>query len=292
MSGKAADWLGKAIASYEWMAAVTLVVVAFVFLPKFLKSGIYTIPEFLEYRYNTFARTIMAISTLIILVGVPTASVTHYRPAEGTVEHLPLADEVEDFRLVSLDTGTDRPGLKKSTYNIRRAECEQLVNLCQQQFDIHCLADVKDVALYDQICSVFGKEHPHLVKRLRYIFEAQQRFDVLVAAWRAGDIRTVGNIFRQDGYGLRDDYEISGPELESMCDLAREVDGVLGERMLGGRDKGASGAIVLASAVADLQAAIDRGYPTRQPRYKDKYSIHVCNLVDGITSFDGLTSAC
>lgn len=75
MSGKAADWLGMAIASYEWMAAVTLVIVAFVFLPRFLKSGIYTIPEFLEYRYNTFARTVMAIATLIILVGVPTASV-------------------------------------------------------------------------------------------------------------------------------------------------------------------------------------------------------------------------
>jgi len=75
MSGEAADWLGMAIASYEWMAAITLVVVAFVFLPKFLSSGIYTIPEFLEYRYNTFARTVMAITTMIILVGVPTASV-------------------------------------------------------------------------------------------------------------------------------------------------------------------------------------------------------------------------
>ena len=75
MSGKAADWLGMAIASYEWMAAITLVIVAFVFLPTFLRSGIYTIPEFLEYRYNPFARTIMAISTLVILVGVPTASV-------------------------------------------------------------------------------------------------------------------------------------------------------------------------------------------------------------------------
>jgi SSS family solute:Na+ symporter len=75
MSGKAADWLGMAIASYEWMAAITLIVVAFVFLPTFLKSGIYTIPEFLEYRYNPFARTFMAVCTMIILVGVPTASV-------------------------------------------------------------------------------------------------------------------------------------------------------------------------------------------------------------------------
>jgi SSS family solute:Na+ symporter len=77
MSGKAADWLGMAIASYEWMAAITLVVVAFLFVPTFLKSGIYTIPEFLEYRYNPFARTVMAISTLVILVGVPTASVIY-----------------------------------------------------------------------------------------------------------------------------------------------------------------------------------------------------------------------
>jgi len=77
MSGKAADWLGMAIASYEWMAAITLVVVAFLFLPTFLKSGIYTIPEFLEYRYNTFARTVMALCTMVILVGVPTASVIY-----------------------------------------------------------------------------------------------------------------------------------------------------------------------------------------------------------------------
>lgn len=77
MSGKAADWLGIAIASYEWMAAITLVVVAFLFLPKFLKSGIYTIPEFLEYRYSPFARTVMALATLVILVGVPTAAVIY-----------------------------------------------------------------------------------------------------------------------------------------------------------------------------------------------------------------------
>ena len=77
MSGEAADWLGMAIASYGWMAAVTLVIVAFVFLPKFLRAGIYTAPEFLEYRYGPLSRLVMAIATLIILVGVPTASVIY-----------------------------------------------------------------------------------------------------------------------------------------------------------------------------------------------------------------------
>lgn len=77
MSGKAANWVGMAIAGYEWLAAITLVVVAFCFLPKLLKGGVYTIPEFLELRYNTTARSLMAIATLLILVGVPTAGVIY-----------------------------------------------------------------------------------------------------------------------------------------------------------------------------------------------------------------------
>lgn len=77
MSGSAAGSLGLAIASYEWMAAVTLVVVAFVFLPRFLRAGIYTIPEFLEYRYNTATRTAMAVFTMITYVGVTISAVIY-----------------------------------------------------------------------------------------------------------------------------------------------------------------------------------------------------------------------
>ena len=77
MSGSAANWLGMAIASYEWMAAITLVVVAFWFLPKFLRAGLYTIPEFLEYRFGVIARMTMAIPALVTLVFVATSSVIY-----------------------------------------------------------------------------------------------------------------------------------------------------------------------------------------------------------------------
>jgi SSS family solute:Na+ symporter len=75
MSGSAANWLGMAIASYEWMAAVTLVIVGFWFLPRFLKAGLYTIPEFLEYRFGVIARMVMAIPAVVTLVFVATSSV-------------------------------------------------------------------------------------------------------------------------------------------------------------------------------------------------------------------------
>lgn len=75
MSGSAANWLGMAIASYEWMAAITLVIVGFFFLPRFLKTGLYTIPEFLEYRFDVTARMAMAVPAVVTLVFVTTSSV-------------------------------------------------------------------------------------------------------------------------------------------------------------------------------------------------------------------------
>ena len=77
MSGQASDWLGIAIAGYEWLAAIVLVIVAFSFLPMLLKRGVFTIPQFLEERFNGVARVTMAIANLLILVGVPTAAVIY-----------------------------------------------------------------------------------------------------------------------------------------------------------------------------------------------------------------------
>ena len=77
MSGQSADWLGLAIAGYEWLAAIVLVIVAFTFLPMLLKRGVFTIPQFLEERYNGVSRVTMALVNLLILVGVPTAAVIY-----------------------------------------------------------------------------------------------------------------------------------------------------------------------------------------------------------------------
>lgn len=77
MSGQSAGHVGMAVASYEWIAAITLVFVALFFLPKFLKTGIFTIPEFLEHRFNPVPRAIMAFYTVIIYVAVTIAAVLY-----------------------------------------------------------------------------------------------------------------------------------------------------------------------------------------------------------------------
>lgn len=216
---------------------------------------------------------------------------THYNPKTNAIDYIPLGAGATDFRIVILDTGTTRPGLEKSTYKIRRAQCEKLLSTAQHAgYDISCLADIKDDQMYEKIISQFQKQYPDLCDRLKYIFFAQKRFYQMLDAWKQGDIETIGRLFRQDGLGLRDDYRISGPELETMCDIARTVPGVFGERMLGGGDKGAAGALVRTDSIDALKHAVDATYPQTHPDYANSYAVHTCNLVDGITTYDDLFS--
>lgn len=212
---------------------------------------------------------------------------THYNPQDRSIKYVPLGKKAIDFRIVSLDTGTVRPGLEKSTYKVRRAQCEELVSILKNAgYKINCLADIRDEKLFEKIVKEFSGQYPDLCDRLKYIFGAQKRFYEMLDAWKGGNIEKVGAIFRQDGIGLRDDYKISGPELETMCDIARSVPGVLGERMLGGGDKGASGALVKAAGVKVLQKAVETGYPRSHPEYKEKFAVHICKVVDGVKVFD------
>jgi len=214
---------------------------------------------------------------------------TYYNPEDRSIEYVPIGAGATDFRIMVLDTGTDRPVLEKSTYAVRRRECEELVAILQEaNIEIDCLADIKDEANYDRIIADFEPKHPDHCDRLDYIFHAQQRFYQMMDAWKAGDIETVGAIFREDGIGLRDDYKISGPELESMCDIVRSVPGVLGERMLGGGDKGASGALVKAESVEAVQQAVENAYPRSRPNFADRYAVHTCKVVDGVKVFENL----
>ncbi|MFO7828514.1 MAG: sodium/sugar symporter [Bacteroidales bacterium] len=69
--------VGLAIASYEWMAAITLLIVGKYFLPVFIRQGIYTIPEFVERRFNTSLKTILAVFWIALFIFVNLTSVLY-----------------------------------------------------------------------------------------------------------------------------------------------------------------------------------------------------------------------
>jgi solute:Na+ symporter, SSS family len=77
MSGQGAGNVGLAVSGYQLLGAVTIVFVAIFFLPRFLKAGIYTMPEYLEYRYNPLARAIMAFYTMVVYITVTITAVLY-----------------------------------------------------------------------------------------------------------------------------------------------------------------------------------------------------------------------
>lgn len=210
---------------------------------------------------------------------------TYFNPETGAINHIPFGGDPNSFRIVSLDTGTKRPGLEKSTYKIRRSECDVMKQQLFTELGIDSIAEIKDQSSYSKAVTFLESVESPSISRLKYLYEANGRFQSTLEAWRAGDIGKVGANFRADGIGLRDDYQISGRELETMCDIARTVDGVLGERMLGGGDKGASGAIIRPEALEPLSAAVTQAYPLAHPQYASDYALHSCRMVDGIVTF-------
>jgi solute:Na+ symporter, SSS family len=80
LSGQAAGEIGMAVASYEWISVICMVLIAIFLLPRLLSAGIYTMPEFLEYRYSATARALMAIYTVLIY-GFVTISAVMYSGA-------------------------------------------------------------------------------------------------------------------------------------------------------------------------------------------------------------------
>jgi len=235
----------------------------------------------------------------VMIVFAKDGCATRFDPATKSVTHVkygstaPKDTVPKDFRLLVLDTGTTRHGLDVSTYSIRVKECQKLCSVA----GIRALADIKTP---EQLAEVRAKveaaqpalpksEQAALLARLQYIYEAQQNFARMVEAWSAGDIATVGQLFRDDGIGLRDKYCISGPELEAMCDIVRTVPGVYGERMLGGGDKGASGLLCAPEAAEAAREAVRNSYPRGHPLYADKWAVHECRFVQGVTVLPALT---
>jgi SSS family solute:Na+ symporter len=70
MAGQGARSIGLAVSNWQLYGSFGIVIIAFTLLPRFLKAGIYTMPEYLEYRYNSTARGIMALMTVVIYVAV------------------------------------------------------------------------------------------------------------------------------------------------------------------------------------------------------------------------------
>ena len=190
--------------------------------------------------------------------------------------------------MLALDTGRSRKGLQNATYPQRVRECAQILATAQPHVGGESLADLVRDNRYERAMAALADSPPQLLARLRYLRGAVLRLPRMIDAFANGDARELGACMRLDGISLRDDYCISGPELEAMCEIVRAQDGAFGERMLGGGDCGTSGAIVDAAHADAILAAVHEEYPRRCPEFAASFATFRCATADGIARMRSL----
>jgi galactokinase len=179
-----------------------------------------------------------------------------------------------DVQIVVADTAVKR-GLVDSEYNTRRAECEEAVRLLGQR--LPNVKALRDVTL-EQFRQHEAELPPVVRRRARHVISENERVLASVAALSSGDLRTFGRLMDESHASLRDDYQVTVPQLDVMVDAAHTVPGVLGSRMTGAGFGGCTVSLVERDAVEEFKRRVPERYRTHTglpPR------IYVCRAVDG-----------
>ena len=193
--------------------------------------------------------------------------------------------------LVVIDTGVRRE-LATSAYNERRQQCEEATSRLRELIKRDApetLAGREILALRDISSEEFARYQDALPAILRqragYVIAENRRVLETVARLERNDLEGVGELLWQTHAGLRDEYEVSCLELDTLVELARSVPGVLGARMMGGGFGGCTVNLVRDKAVEALKHAVEEQYPARTGL---QASIDICRAAGGPGSLAGL----
>ncbi|MCS7178250.1 MAG: galactokinase [Anaerolineae bacterium] len=190
------------------------------------------------------------------------------------VETVPIPPGVA---IVVADTLVRRE-LAASEYNRRRQECEEAVQILADY--IPGTRALRDVSLED-LDRFGGHLPPTLLRRARHVVRSNIRVLWAVAAFRAGDLAAVGKAMKYSHLSLRDDYQVSSPELDTLAEAAWEVPGCWGARLTGAGFGGCIVALVAEEAVPELARHLEEVY---QARFGRRPTVTVCRASDGAQS--------
>ncbi len=158
--------------------------------------------------------------------------------ADLSYEYAPIV--LKDAKIVIACSNKKR-GLGDSKYNERRAECEEALAELQTVVDIKSLGEL-DEAQFERYRSAIKSEVRQ--RRAKHAVYENQRTIKAVAALKAGDIEEFGKLMIASHDSLRDDYEVTGKELDTLVASALKQDGVIGSRMTGAGFGGCTVSIV------------------------------------------------
>lgn len=193
-----------------------------------------------------------------------------------TLEFELVPVELKGMKVVIANTHSPHK-LDSGAYNARVAQCQEalkqiralgfpnlqnLAELTQEQFD----------SIADKITDPIAK------KRARHVVGEVKRTNDAIAALKKGDIVQFGQLMNGSHVSLRDDYEVTGPELDALAEAAWKIEGVLGSRMTGGGFGGCTVSIVKDEAIDTFIEKVGAEYTAKTGLKADFY---IAQIGDG-----------
>lgn len=214
--------------------------------------------------------------------GVNCGIMDQFAIAMGKAEHAIFLDTVtlkyeyapvrlKDAKIV-ISCSNKKRGLGDSKYNERRAECEEALAELQKVVDIKSLGELSEEQ-FEEYKGAIGSEVR--MRRAKHAVYENQRTLKAVEALKENDVETFGKLMNASHVSLRDDYEVTGIELDTLVEEAWKVDGVIGSRMTGAGFGGCTVSIVKDEAVEHFIEAVGSAYEKKIGYSADFYVVEI-----------------
>lgn len=191
--------------------------------------------------------------------------------ADLCYEYAPI--KLENAKIVIACSNKKR-GLGDSKYNERRSECETALAQLQKVTEIKTLGDLTEEEFEkykDAIQTEIGK------KRAKHAVYENQRTIKAVEALKQNNIEQFGKLMNESHVSLRDDYEVTGVELDTLVEEAWKIEGVIGSRMTGAGFGGCTVSIVKEEAVQNFIDKVGKAYKEKIGYAADFYVVEIGN---------------
>lgn len=186
-------------------------------------------------------------------------------------EYAPI--QLDDAKIVILNTNKKR-GLGDSKYNERRQECETALAELQKVIDIQSLGDLTEVQFETYKDAI---QSPIRIKRAKHAVYENRRTIKAVEALKNNDIRQFGQLMIASHNSLRDDYEVTGIELDTLVEEALKQPGVIGARMTGAGFGGCAVSIVKENEIEAFKEQVGAVYEMKIGYKADFYVVEIGN---------------
>lgn len=192
----------------------------------------------------------------------------------ATLEYESVPLDIAGYKLVIANSNKHHD-LVTSEYNTRRMQCEKALTILQERYPVANLCEL-DPVLLDEAAGLFEDEV--LYRRVRHAVTENDRVNQAIRALRLGDLSRFGKLMNESHRSLKEDYEVTGVEMDTLAEEAQRLEGVLGARITGGGFGGCTVNLVRDDAVEGFVRQLGEIYRQRVGLHADFY---IAGIGDG-----------